>query len=167
MRISAKIKVVGVGGSGSNAVSRMMKSKIQGVDFIAINADAQDLQKSKADLKIQIGKKLTKGLGAGMNPRIGKLAAQENKEEIRDILKESDIVFVTGGLGGGTCTGAAPVVAEIAKNLGALTIAVATKPFSFEGIPRRKIAERGLENLKSKVDSLVVIPNDKLLEMVN
>lgn len=167
MKSNAKIIVVGVGGSGSNAVSRMMKSKIQGVDFVAINSDLQDLQKTQANFKIQIGKKLTRGFGAGMNPGIGKLAAEENKTEIIDALKDSDLVFITAGFGGGTGTGALPVVAEISKSSGALTIAVVTKPFSFEGIPRRKTAEKGLENLKSKVDSLVVVPNDKLLEMVN
>jgi len=167
MKKSAKIKVVGVGGSGSNAISRMMKSQIQGVDLIAINADLQDLQKTQADLKIQIGKELTKGLGSGMNPKIGELAAKESKEEISKALKGSDIVFITGGFGGGTGTGASPVVAGIAKKEGALTIAVVTKPFSFEGIPRKKIAERGLENLKNQVDSLMIIPNDKLLKMVD
>lgn len=164
---STKIKVVGVGGSGDNAISRMMRCKIQGVELIAMNADAQDLKKTQADLKVQIGKKLTKGLGTGMNPKIGELAAQESKEEIREVLKGSDIVFVTGGLGGGTCTGAAPIVAEISKEEGALTIAVVTKPFSFEGLPRKNIAERGLEKLKDKVDTLLVIPNDKLLKMID
>jgi len=163
----AKIKVVGVGGSGSNAVSRMMKNKIQGVDLIAINTDAQDLKKAQADFKLQIGKKITDGLGAGMNPRIGQLAAQESKNEIREILKDADLIFVTCGLGGGTGTGAAPVVAEISKNLGALTITVVTKPFSFEGIPRRNIAEKGLERLKDRTDSLIIISNDKLLQMVD
>lgn len=167
MKSSTKIKVIGVGGSGSNAISRMTKAKVQGVDLICINADLQDLKKAQADFKIQIGQKLTGGLGAGMNPKIGKLAAEENEKEIRDILKDSDLVFITCGLGGGCGTGAAPVVAEIAKKERVLTIAVVTKPFSFEGIPRKKIAERGLENLKNKVDSLLIIPNDRLLKMVN
>ncbi len=167
MKTLTRIKVVGVGGSGSNAIARMMRSQIQGVDLISINTDLQDLRKNQANFKIQIGKKLTKGLGAGMNPKIGKLAAEENKSDIIDILKDSDLVFITCGLGGGCGTGASPVVAEIAKKGGALTIAVVTKPFSFEGIPRKKIAEGGLENLKGKVDSLLIIPNDKLLKMVN
>jgi len=167
MKPKTKIKVIGVGGSGGNAISRMAKERIEGVELVAINADAQDLRKTQADFKIQIGKKLTKGLGAGMNPKIGELAAKESKEEIEKALKDSDIVFVTGGFGGGTCTGAAPIVAEIAKNLGALTIAIVTKPFSFEGIPRMNIAERGLKKLKEKVDTLLVIPNDKLLKMID
>lgn len=167
MSASTKIKVVGIGGSGSNAVSRMMKSQIQGVDLVAINADLQDLNNAQAHIKIEIGKKLTKGLGAGMNPRIGELAAKESKEEIREVLKDSDIIFIACGFGGGTGTGAAPVIAEIAKGEGALTIAVITKPFSFEGIPRRRIAEDGLDRLRNKVDSLMVVPNDKLLKMVN
>jgi len=167
MKPSTKIKVVGVGGSGSNAVSRMTKCKIQGVELIAINTDVQDLKKIQADIKLQIGKRMTKGLGAGMNPKIGEIAAQESKEEIKEILKDADIVFVTGGFGGGTCTGAAPVVAEIAKKLGALTIAIVTKPFSFEGFPRKIIAERGIETLKEKTDTLLVIPNDKVLKMID
>lgn len=165
--MNSKIKVVGVGGSGSNAISRMMRSKIQGVDLISINADLQDLSKAQAHIKIEIGKKLTGGLGAGMNPNVGRLAAEENRADIEEVLKDSDLIFIACGLGGGCGTGAAPVVAEIAKKGGALTIAIVTKPFSFEGIPRRKIAERGLEALKDKVDSLMVIPNDKLLKIVN
>ena len=165
MQSNTKIKVVGVGGSGSNAVSRMAQVKVLGVDLIVINADVQDLKKAKADFKIQIGKKTTGGLGAGMNPKIGEAAAQESKEEIREILKGTDMVFITCGLGGGVGTGAAPIVADIAKKEGALTVAVVTKPFSFEGIPRKKIAEKGLENLKNKVDTLLVIPNDKILKM--
>jgi len=162
-----KIKVVGVGGSGSNAVSRMKKCKIQGVELIAINTDAQDLRKIRADQKIWIGKRLTQGLGTGMNPEIGKLAAEEQREEIQEILKGSDMVFVTCGEGGGTGSGASPVVAEIAKNLGALTAAVVTRPFSFEGISRQKIAETGIKDLREKVDSLIVISNDKLLEILD
>lgn len=161
-----KIKVAGVGGSGSNAVSRMMKCKIKGVELIAINADAQDLKKARAHYKVRIGKSLTKGLGTGMNPKIGRKAAEEQKEEISEILKGSDMVFVTCGLGGGTGTGAAPIVAEIAKNLGALTVAVVTKPFSFEGLSRMRIAERGQRLLKKKVDALLTIQNDKLLEIL-
>ncbi|PIR02411.1 MAG: cell division protein FtsZ [Candidatus Nealsonbacteria bacterium CG_4_10_14_0_8_um_filter_37_14] len=162
-----KIKVIGVGGSGSNTVSRMTSCKIQGVDLIAVNTDLQDLKKTKANLKIQIGKNLTKGLGAGMNPEIGKKAVEEQSKNIEEVLRGTDMVFITGGFGGGTCTGAAPVIAEIAKSLGVLTVAIVTKPFGFEGVPRMKIAKEGLENLKSKVDTLVVIPNDKLLSLVD
>ncbi len=161
-----KIKVIGVGGSGSNAVSRMMSCKIQGVDMVALNTDIQDLKKIKADFKLQIGKNLTEGLGSGMNPEIGRKAAEEQREEISEILKGTDMIFITCGLGGGTGTGAAPVVAEIAKSLKILTIAVVTKPFSFEGYPRMKIANAGAEILKTKVDTLVVIPNDKILNLI-
>jgi len=166
MKPDTKIKVVGVGGSGGNTVSRMKKCKIEDVELIAINADAQDLKKAKADLKIRIGKKLTRGLGTGMNPEIGKKAAEEQREEIREVLKGADMVFVTCGLGGGCGTGASPVVAELAKNLGALTVAVVTKPFSFEGQARSQVAQKGLETLKEKVDSLIAISNDKLLEVL-
>lgn len=165
--MNTKIKVVGVGGSGSNTVSRMMRAKIKGVELIAINADAQDLKKARAHLKLRIGKKLTQGLGTGMNPEIGKRAAEEQREEIQEILKGTDLVFITGGFGGGTCSGASPVVAEIAKSLGALTLAVVTRPFSFEGSLRRKIAEAGLRKLKEKVDTLITISNDKLLEILD
>ena len=167
MKTATKIKVVGVGGSGSNAVSRMMKCKIKGLDLIAINTDAQDLEKTRAHLKLRIGKNLTRGLGAGMNPEIGRKAAEENKEEISKILKGSDMIFVTYGAGGGTGTGAGPIVAEIAKGLGALTIAIVTKPFSFEGAFRQRIAENGLKKLKEKVDTLISIQNDKLLEILD
>jgi len=167
MKTATKIKVVGVGGSGSNAVSRMMKCKIKGVDLIAINTDAQDLERARAHLKLRIGKNLTKGLGTGMNPEIGRKAVEENKEEISEILKGSDMVFITAGFGGGTGTGAGPVVAEIAKGLGALTIAIVTKPFSFEGAFRQRIAENGLKKLKEKVDTLISIQNDKLLEILD
>jgi len=163
MKNLPKIKVIGVGGSGSNTVSRMLKCKIKGVDFIAVNTDAQDLRKVRANVKIRIGRKLTQGLGAGMNPEIGEKAAEEQREEIKNALENSDLVFITYGAGGGTGTGAGPVIAEIARNLGILTIAIVTKPFSFEGISRRKVAEAGIQKLKSKVDSLIVIPNDKLL----
>jgi cell division protein FtsZ len=162
-----KIKVIGVGGSGGNAISRMKKFKIEGVTLVAINTDAQDLKKIKADLKIRIGKNLTQGLGTGMNPDIGRLAAEEQREEIEEVLKGTDMVFVTYGAGGGTGTGAGPIVAEIARSLGALTVAIVTKPFSFEGAFRRKIAEAGIGKLKEKVDSLIVISNDKLLEILD
>jgi cell division protein FtsZ len=165
--INTKIKVVGIGGSGSNAVSRMKKCKIKGVELVAINTDVQDLRKARADLKLRIGRKLTQGLGSGMNPEIGKRAALENRDEIQEILKDTDMVFIAGGLGGGTCTGAAPVVAQIAKNLGNLTIAIVTKPFSFEGSARMRIAERGIRNLKEKVDTLILISNDKLLSVLD
>lgn len=160
----AKIKVVGIGGSGGNAVSRMKKSNIEGVELIAINTDYQDLKKIKADLKLRIGYETTQGLGAGMNPEIGKKAAEEQREDIEEILKGADMIFLTGGLGGGSFTGAAPVVAEISKNLGILTVAICTLPFSFEGNYRRKIALAGKEKLKERVDALIVIKNDKLLE---
>ncbi|MDI6591710.1 MAG: cell division protein FtsZ [Patescibacteria group bacterium] len=165
--MNTKIKIVGVGGSGSNTVSRMMKCKIQGVELIAINTDAQDLRKARAHLKLRIGKELTQGLGAGMNPEIGQKAAEEQREEISEILKDSDLVFLTCGLGGGTGSGASPVIAEIAKNLGSLTIAIVTKPFSFEGVSRMNIAENSLKKLKEKVDALLVIKNDKLLEILD
>lgn len=163
----AKIKVVGVGGSGGGAISRMIDAKIKGVEFVAINTDAQALHNSKAQEKIHIGKNLTKGLGAGMNPEIGRQAAEENRDEIQEVLKGADMVFVTCGLGGGTGTGAAPIVAETAKELGALTVGVVTKPFAFEGAQRRAIAEEGLENLKDRVDTLITIPNDKLLSIID
>ena len=164
---NTKIKVVGVGGSGSNAITRMKKCNIEGVELIALNTDAQDLQKTKADLKIRIGKEITKGLGAGMNPEIGEKAAEENRLEITEALKDSDLIFITYGAGGGTGTGAGPVVAKIAKNLEALTIAIVTRPFSFEGSMRRKIAEAGLLKLKGNVDSLITISNDKLLSYLD
>jgi cell division protein FtsZ len=165
--MSTKIKVVGVGGSGSNAVSRMMRCKIKGVELVALNTDAQDLRKTRAHTKLRIGRKITQGLGTGMNPEIGKRAAEEQREEIKEILKNSDMVFITCGLGGGTGSGASPIVAEISKNLRALTIAVATKPFSFEGAFRKKIAETSEKLLKERVDSLITIQNDKLLETLN
>jgi cell division protein FtsZ len=163
----ARIKVVGVGGSGSNAISRMIECKLKGVEFVAINTDAQALHHSKAGEKIHIGKNLTKGLGAGMNPEVGRQAAEENRDEIHEVLKGADMVFVTCGLGGGTGTGASPVVAEAAKEAGALTIAVVTKPFSFEGAQRKAIAHEGLENLKDRVDALITIPNDRLLQIID
>lgn len=162
----ARIKAIGVGGSGKNAINHMINAKVKGIDFIAINTDAQDLHHSLAKRKIHIGKNLTRGLGAGMNPDIGKKAAEETKEEIQEAIKNADMVFVAGGLGGGTCTGAGPVVARIAKEMGALTVAVVTKPFIFEGQQRMRLAEQGLEELSKAVDALVVIPNDKLLAAV-
>jgi len=163
MNPNAKIKVVGIGGAGGNAVSRMAAAKIQGVDLIAINCDSQDLQKARANQKLRIGRNLTQGLGAGMNPEVGRLAAQENKQEISQLLKGADMVFVTCGLGGGTGSGGLPVVAEIAKSQGALVIAIVTTPFSFEGAYRSQVAKRALEVLKNKVDTLLIIPNDKVL----
>jgi cell division protein FtsZ len=162
----ARIRVVGVGGSGKNVVNHMVESKVRGVDFIAVNTDAQDLHQSLAKKKIHIGKNLTRGLGAGMNPEIGKRAAEETKEEIQQTLKGSDMVFVACGMGGGTGTGAAPIVAKTAKELGALTVGVVTKPFSFEGQQRLRLAEQGLDELRKEVDALIVIPNDRLLATV-
>jgi len=163
----AKIKVVGVGGSGGNAINRMIEGGIKGVEFIVINTDIQDLNYNKAPIKIHIGKTVTKGLGAGMNPDLGRDAAAESQNEIRDALKGADMVFVTCGLGGGTGTGASPVVAELAHDLGALTIAVVTKPFTFEGAQRRKIAERGQAELTDKVDAVITIPNDRIFQVID
>lgn len=162
----ARIRVVGVGGSGSNAVDHMVSSKVHGVDFVAINTDAQALHHSLAKKKIHIGKNLTRGLGTGMDPEMGKRAAEETKEEIQEAIKGSDMVFITYGAGGGTGTGGAPIIAKIARELGALTVAVVTKPFSFEGQQRMRLAELGLEEIKKEVDALVVIPNDRLLAIV-
>ncbi len=162
----ARIRVVGCGGSGGNAVNHMINSKVKGVEFIAINTDAQDLHRSLAKRKIHIGKNLTKGLGAGMNPELGRRAAEETRQEIQEAIQGSDMVFITCGMGGGTGTGSAVVVAKIAKELGALTVAVVTKPFSFEGQQRTEIAEHGLASLKKEVDAYLVIPNDKLLSIV-
>ena len=164
---AATIKVIGVGGAGNNAVNRMIEAGIKGVDFIAVNTDRQALQKSKASAKIQIGEKITRGLGAGANPDIGAQSAEENKSEIAETLRGADMVFVTAGMGGGTGTGAAPIVAQSAKEMGILTIGVVTKPFTFEGKKRLSQAERGIESLKGKVDALVVIPNDKLLQIID
>ena len=164
---AATIKVIGVGGAGNNAVDRMIRCGIKGVDFIVVNTDRQVLQASKAGTKIQIGEKITRGLGAGANPDIGAQSAEENKAEIAEILRGSDMVFVTAGMGGGTGTGAAPIVAQTAKEMGILTIGVVTKPFTFEGKKRLSQAERGIESLKGKVDALVVIPNDKLLQVID
>ena len=163
----ATIKVIGVGGAGNNAVNRMIDAGIRGVEFIAVNTDSQILKVSKAATKIQIGEKITRGLGAGANPDIGAQAAEETKGEISEALRGADMVFVTAGMGGGTGTGAAPVVAAAAKEMGILTIGVVTKPFTFEGKKRLSQAERGIESLKGKVDTLVVIPNDKLLQIID
>ncbi len=163
----AKIKVIGVGGSGGSAVDRMIDSGIKGVEFIAVNTDVQALHYNKANKKLHIGKAITRGLGAGMNPELGKQAAEESQNEIRDALKDTDMVFVTCGMGGGTGTGATPIIAEIARDLGALTVAVVTKPFSFEGVQRSNIAERGLSELCDKVDTIITIPNDKLLQVID
>lgn len=163
----AIIKVIGVGGGGNNAVNRMIDGGVRGVDFIALNTDKQALLSSRAELKLQLGEKITQGLGAGANPDIGTKSAEENKAEIQEILKGSDMVFITAGMGGGTGTGAAPVVAEIAKELGILTVGVVTKPFTFEGRKRVIQAEQGIENLKAKVDTLVTIPNDRLLQIAD
>ena len=163
----AKIKVIGVGGSGGNAISRMISSRIKGISFAAVNTDVQDLHFTNAPEKIHIGKELTKGLGAGMNPLIGRQAAEENREEIREALKGLDMVFITCGLGGGTGSGASPIIAEEAKNAGALTIAIVTKPFTWEGSQRARIAQNALEELKDKVDTLIVIPNDRILQVID
>lgn len=162
----AKIKVIGVGGGGNNAVNRMVEAQLKGVEFIAVNTDRQALYTSKAEHKIQVGEKLTRGLGAGANPEVGKKSAEESKDEILKVLEGADMVFVTAGMGGGTGTGAAPVVAQLAKEMGILTVGVVTKPFAFEGKVRMKNAEHGIKELKSKVDTLITIPNDRLLQIV-
>jgi cell division protein FtsZ len=162
----ANIKVIGIGGGGNNAVNRMINANITSAQFVAINTDKQALLMSKADLRLQIGEKLTRGLGAGADPEVGQKAAEESKASISEMLKDSDLVFITAGMGGGTGTGAAPIVAQLAKEMGILTIAVVTKPFNFEGRKRMENAEKGLENLKKYVDTLVIIPNDKLLKLV-
>lgn len=163
----ATIKVIGVGGGGNNAVNRMIEHGVQGVEFIAVNTDAQALNLSKAEIKMQIGGKLTRGLGAGANPEVGKKAAEESKEQIEEVIKGADMVFVTAGMGGGTGTGAAPVIAQIAKDLGALTVGVVTRPFTFEGRKRSTQASGGISAMKEAVDTLIVIPNDRLLEIVD
>lgn len=163
----AKIKVIGVGGGGSNAVNRMIETGVKGVEFITVNTDAQALHLTKSEQKLQIGDKLTRGLGAGANPDVGKKAAEESREFITNALKTADMVFVTAGMGGGTGTGAAPVIAELAKEAGALTVGVVTRPFTFEGRKRSMQADLGIEALKEKVDTLIVIPNDRLLEIVD
>src|SRR3989338_3073088 len=164
----AKIKVVGLGGGGGNALNSMIASgSIAGVDFVAVNTDAQVLLTNQADVKIQIGDNLTRGLGSGGDPDIGAQAAEESREKIKEYLVDSDMVFITAGMGGGTGTGAAPVIAEIAKEVGALTVAIVTKPFAFEGARRMVNAEDGIEKLKDKVDTLIVIPNQRLLDVVD
>jgi cell division protein FtsZ len=164
----AKIKVIGVGGSGSSAVNWMVESKkIRGAEFIAVNTDAQALFHSTVQTKLHIGKVTTKGLGAGMDPELGKKSAEENQNEIRDLLKGSDMIFITCGLGGGTGTGASPIIAQIAKDVGALTVAVVTRPFSFEGAQRKTIADHGLQELQQRVDAIIVIPNDRILQIVD
>lgn len=163
----AQIKVIGVGGGGSNAVNRMIENGVKGVEFITVNTDAQALHMAKSEQKLQIGDKLTRGLGAGANPEVGKKAAEESRETVMNTLKGADMVFVTAGMGGGTGTGAAPVIAEIARECGALTVGVVTRPFTFEGRKRSGQAELGIEALKEKVDTLIVIPNDRLLEIVD
>ncbi len=162
----AVIKVVGVGGGGTNAVNRMIHAGLKGVEFIALNTDAQALALSMAGIRLQVGTKLTKGLGAGANPEIGQKAAEESREQIAEALRGADMVFITAGMGGGTGTGAAPVVAEVAKEVGALAVGVVTKPFTFEGRRRQTFAEKGASNLKAKVDTLITIPNDRLLQVV-
>ncbi len=162
----ALIKVVGVGGGGSNAVNRMIRAELMGVEFIAVNTDAQALLLSDAPHKIRIGDKVTKGLGAGADPSIGRKCAEDDSEKLYETLKEADMIFITAGMGGGTGTGAAPILAEIAKDIGALTVAVVTKPFSFEGAKRKLIAEQGITEMIDKVDTLITIPNDRLLQVV-
>ena len=162
----ARIKVIGVGGGGGKAVTRMVDHKISGVDFITINTDAQDLHFTKARTKIHIGKNLTKGLGAGMNPEFGRQAAEENRDEIHEAIKGADMIFITCGLGGGTGSGASPIVADVARESGALTIGVVTRPFAFEGMQRARVAEEAWHQLKDKVDALITIPNDRLLNLV-
>ncbi|MFC1748043.1 cell division protein FtsZ [Pseudomonadota bacterium] len=163
----ANIKVLGIGGGGGNAINRMIKANLRGIEFIAVNTDAQALYHSEAAVKINIGKATTRGLGAGSNPDLGRQAAEESVEEIRQAIEGSDMIFITCGMGGGTGTGAAPTIAEVAKEMGILTVAVVTKPFSFEGHRRKQQAEEGLENLKNKVDTLIIIPNDKILSIID
>lgn len=163
----ARIKVFGVGGSGKNALNHMINSKVKGVEFIAVNTDAQDLHNTLAKKKIHIGKNLTRGLGTGMNPELGKRAAEETREELQETLKGADMVFIAGGEGGGTFTGSAPIVAKTAKELGALTVAVTSKPFFFEGAQRIRLAEQGLDELRKTVDAIIVVPNDRLLATVS
>lgn len=163
----ARIKVIGVGGSGKNALNHMVNSKVKGVEFIAVNTDAQDLHHSLARKKIHIGKNVTRGLGAGMNAELGKRAVEETKEELQEAIKGADMVFITCGLGGGTGTGASPIVARVAKEMGALTVAVVTKPFFFEGQQRMKLAEGGLDELRAAVDAIIVIPNDRILSTIS
>ncbi|MFA6094513.1 MAG: cell division protein FtsZ [Candidatus Paceibacterota bacterium] len=162
----ARIKVIGAGGSGKNAINHMINSKVKGIDFIAVNTDAQDLHHSLAKRKVHIGKNLTRGLGTGMNPELGKRAVEETKEEVQEAIKGADMVFIACGLGGGTGSGASPAIARIAKELGALTVAVVTKPFFFEGMQRVRVAEQALEELRKEVDAIIVVPNDRLLSNI-
>jgi cell division protein FtsZ len=163
----AKIKVVGVGGAGGNALKRMIESDIKGVEFVAVNTDAQDLHHSQAEHKVHLGKNLTRGLGAGMNPEVGRKAAEESKEEVYQAVNGSHMIFITAGMGGGTGSGASPVIAQAAKESGALTVAVVTKPFMFEGIQRKRIADAAFEELKKNVDTIITIPNDKILNIID
>ena len=167
MELFARIKVVGVGGGGCNAVDRMIDEGLQGVEFVAVNTDAQSLMLSKASTRVRIGEKLTRGLGSGGDPEVGEKATEESAEELYGVLKGSDMVFITAGMGGGTGTGGSPVVAQIAKEVGALTIGVVTRPFTFEGLRRNQAAENGIEHLKAQSDTLIVIPNDRLLQIVD
>lgn len=167
MESFAKIAVIGIGGGGNSAINRMIEAKIRGVDFISLNTDMQALHQSLAKIKLNIGKGVTRGLGTGMDPEMGRRAAEESQNEIRDLLKDKDMIFITCGLGGGTGSGAAPVVADLARDTGALTVAVVTKPFNFEGSQRRDIAERAFENLKSRVDTIITIPNDRVLHIID
>ena len=163
----AKIKVVGVGGAGGNALKRMIESDIKGVEFVAVNTDAQDLHHSQAEHKVHLGKNLTRGLGAGMNPEVGRKSAEESKEEVYQAVNGAHMIFITAGMGGGTGSGASPVIAQAAKESGALTVAVVTKPFMFEGIQRKRIAEAAFEELKKNVDTIITIPNDKILNIID
>ena len=163
----AKIKVVGVGGAGGNALKRMIESDIKGVEFVAVNTDAQDLHHSQAEHKVHLGKNLTRGLGAGMNPEVGRKSAEESKEEVYQAVNGAHMIFITAGMGGGTGSGASPVIAQAAKESGALTVAVVTKPFMFEGIQRKRIAEEAFEELKKNVDTIITIPNDKILNIID
>ncbi len=165
--LNAKLKVIGVGGAGGNAINTMVQAGLAGVDFISINTDAQSLEQNKAHTRIQIGKQLTQGLGAGANPEIGRKAIEEDREEVKRILQGADMIFVTAGMGGGTGTGAAPVVAEIAKELGALTVGIVSKPFNFEGLKRLQRAEQGIQEMRRQVDTLIVIPNQRLFAVVD
>lgn len=165
-RVFAQIKVIGIGGGGNNAVNRMIDNRLKGVKFIAVNTDQQDLHSSKAELKVQIGENITKGLGAGSKPEVGEESAVESRDKIQQILVDTDMLFITAGMGGGTGTGAAPIIAEVAKEMGILTVGVVTKPFTFEGKRRMKNAMYGIDKLKNSVDTLLAIPNDKLLEIV-
>lgn len=164
--MKTRIKVIGIGGAGGNTVSRLFEAGIKDVELISVNTDVQDLNKKKANLKVRIGKKTTQGLGAGMNPEAGKLSAEENIEELKEILKTADIVFLTAGLGGGTGSGAMPVIADLAKKIGVLSIGIVTLPFSFEGKKRKRIAQESLEAIEKAVNTLVVIPNDRLTEII-